>query len=145
MRCYVIATSKIHTLRGRRHTKWNWEGRGIRCITNHMNGISNYVLKVNYRNGDSGSKRLGLCRDGSHWLDTFSVSNSSSRNENNWFVALIASLNIMAKTFVKTFVGLLATIVAKGRKSVLILHLKEKYAKMDCKNENYVKNWVMST
>ena len=60
---------------------------------------------------------------------------------------MIASLNLMAKTFakiaktfVKTFVGLLATIVAKGRKSVLILHLKEKYAKMDCKNENYVKN-----
>ena len=54
----------------------------------------------------------------------------------------------MAKTFaniVKTFVGLSATIVAKGRRLVLILHLKVKYAKMDCKNEIYAKNWVRST
>ena len=58
---------------------------------------------------------------------------------------MIASLNIMVKTFAKTFVGLLATIVAKGRRFVLILHLEEKYAKMDCKNENYAKNWVRST
>ena len=48
-----------------------------------MNGISDDVLKVNYGNGDSGSIRLGLCGDGSHWLDTLSVSNSSSRNGNN--------------------------------------------------------------
>ena len=49
----------------------------------------------------------------------------------------------MAKTFVKlakTFVGLLATIVAKGRRLVLIFHLEAKYAKMDCKNEIYMKN-----
>ena len=49
----------------------------------------------------------------------------------------------MTKTFakiVKTFVGLLAMIVAKGRRLVLILHLKAKYAKMDCKNEIYAKN-----
>ena len=51
----------------------------------------------------------------------------------------------MAKTFAKTFVGLLATIVAKGRRFVLILHLEEKYAKIDYKNENYAKNWVRST
>ena len=54
----------------------------------------------------------------------------------------------MAKTFakiVKTFVGLLATIVAKGRRFVLILHLEAKYAKMDYKNEIYVKNWVRRT
>ena len=54
----------------------------------------------------------------------------------------------MAKTFAKiekTFVGLLATIVAKGRRLVLILHLEAKYAKMDCKNEIYAKNWVRST
>ena len=54
----------------------------------------------------------------------------------------------MAKTFAniaKTFVGLLATIVAKGRRLVLIFHLEAKYAKMDCKNEIYVKNWVRST
>ena len=49
----------------------------------------------------------------------------------------------MAKTFAKiakTFVGLLVTIVAKGRRLVLIFHLEEKYAKMDYKNEIYVKN-----
>ena len=54
----------------------------------------------------------------------------------------------MAKTFAKiakTFIGLSATIVAKGRRSVLILHLEAKYAKMDCKNEIYAKNWVRST
>ena len=54
----------------------------------------------------------------------------------------------MAKMFAniaKTFVGLLATIVAKGRRLVLILHLKAKYAKMDYKNKIYVKNWVRST
>ena len=54
----------------------------------------------------------------------------------------------MAKMFAniaKTFVGLLATIVAKGRRLVLILHLEAKYAKMDYKNEIYVKNWVRST
>ena len=47
----------------------------------------------------------------------------------------------MAKTFAKIakmFVGLLATIVAK-RRLALILHLEAKYAKMDCKNEIYVK------
>ena len=54
----------------------------------------------------------------------------------------------MAKTFTKiakTFVGFLATIVAKGRRLVLILHLEAKYAKMDCKNEIYLKNWIRST
>ena len=60
-------------------------------------------------------------------------------------LAMIASLNIMAKTFAKTFVGLSVTIVAKGRILVLILHLEVKYAKMDCKNEIYVKNLVRST
>ena len=61
---------------------------------------------------------------------------------------MIASLNIVAKMFTKiakTFVGLSATIVAKGRRLVLILHLEAKYAKMDCKNEIYAKNWVRST
>ena len=61
---------------------------------------------------------------------------------------MIASLNIMAKTFAKiakTFVGLSATIIAKGRRLVLILHFEAKYAKMDCKNEIYAKNWVRST
>ena len=51
---------------------------------------------------------------------------------------MIASLNIMAKTFAKiakTFVELSATIVAIKRRLVLILHLEAKYAKMDCKNE----------
>ena len=51
----------------------------------------------------------------------------------------------MFANIAKTFVGLLATIVAKGRKLVLILHLEAKYAKMDYKNEIYVKNWVRST
>ena len=54
----------------------------------------------------------------------------------------------MAKTFAKiakTFVELSATIVAKGRTIVLILHLEAKYAKIDCKNEIYVKNWAKST
>ena len=54
----------------------------------------------------------------------------------------------MAKTFAKiakTFIGLSATIVTKGRRLVLILHLEAKYAKMDCKNEIYAKNWIRST
>ena len=47
---------------------------------------------------------------------------------------MIASLNIVAKTFAKfakTFDGLAATIVAIRRRPVLILHLEAKYAKMD--------------
>ena len=48
-----------------------------------MNGTSDDVLKVNGGNGDSGSKRLGLYEDESHWLDTLSVSNSNSKNGNN--------------------------------------------------------------
>ena len=54
----------------------------------------------------------------------------------------------MAKMFAKitkTFVGLSATIVAKRRRLVLILHLKAKYAKAYYKNEIYLKNWVRST
>ena len=54
----------------------------------------------------------------------------------------------MAKTFAKiakTFAGLSAMIVAKGRRPVLILHLEAKYAKTDCKNEIYVKNWTRNT
>ena len=54
----------------------------------------------------------------------------------------------MAKTFAKiakTFFGLSTTIVAKGRISVLILHLEAQYAKTDYKNELYAKNWAMST
>ena len=81
-------------------------------------------------------------------MDTLSVSNCSSRNGNSSFVALIESLNIMAKTFAKiakTFIGLSVMIVAKRKRSILILHLKAKYAKMDCKNEIYVKNWIRST
>ena len=61
---------------------------------------------------------------------------------------MIASLNIVAKTFAKiakTFAGLLATIIATRRRPVLIFHSEAKYAKMDCKNEIYVKNWVKST
>ena len=92
--------------------------------------------------GESAFRRLKLCTDGSHWLDTLSVSNSSSRNWNNWFVAMITSLNIVAKTFAKiakTFARLSATIIATRRRLVLILHLETKYAKMDCKNEIYAK------
>ena len=51
----------------------------------------------------------------------------------------------MAKTFAKTFVGLSATIVAIKIRPILIFHLEAKYAKMDYKNEIYVKNWVRST
>ena len=61
---------------------------------------------------------------------------------------MIASLNIVAKTFVKIvkmFAGLLATIIVTRRRSVFILHLETKYAKMECKNEIYEKNWVRST
>ena len=61
---------------------------------------------------------------------------------------MIASLNIVVKTFAKfakTFDGLAATIVAIRRRLVLILHLEAKYAKMDCKNEIYAKNWVRRT
>ena len=53
----------------------------------------------------------------------------------------IASLIIVAKTFA----GLSVTIIAIRRRPVLILHLEAKYAKIDCKNEIYVKNWVMRT
>ena len=61
---------------------------------------------------------------------------------------MIASLNIMAKTFAKfakTFDGLAATMVAIRRRHVLILHLEAKYTKTDYKNEFYAKNWVRST
>ena len=54
----------------------------------------------------------------------------------------------MAKTFAKiakTFARLSMTIIATRRRLVLILHLQSKYAKTDCKNEIYVKNWVRST
>ena len=47
---------------------------------------------------------------------------------------MIASLNIVAKTFAKiakTFAGLLATIIVTRRRVVFILHLETKYAKMD--------------
>ena len=56
---------------------------------------------------------------------------------------MIASLNIVAKMFAKIakmFARLLATIIATRRRSVPILHLEAKYAKMACKNEIYVKN-----
>ena len=61
---------------------------------------------------------------------------------------MIASLNIVAKTFAKiakTFAGLLTTIIATRRRLVLIFHLEAKYAEMDYKNEIYAKNWVKST
>ena len=61
---------------------------------------------------------------------------------------MIVSPNIVAKMFAKfakTFDGLAVTIVVIRRKLVLILHLEAKYAKMDCKNEIYAKNWVRST
>ena len=56
---------------------------------------------------------------------------------------MIASLKTMAKMFAKIakiFDGLSATIIAIRRRPALILHLEAKYAKMDCKNEIYVKN-----
>ena len=55
---------------------------------------------------------------------------------------MIASLNIVAKTFAKiakTFARLSAMIIATKRRPVLILHLEAKYAKTDCKNEIYPK------
>ena len=54
----------------------------------------------------------------------------------------------MAKTFAKiakTFAGLSTTIIETRRRLVLILLLEAKYAKIDCKNEIYAKNWVRST
>ena len=54
----------------------------------------------------------------------------------------------MVKTFAKiakTFIGLSTTIIATRRRPVLILHLEAKYAKIDCKNEIYAKDWVRST
>ena len=44
---------------------------------------------------------------------------------------MITSLNIVAKMFAKTFVGLSAMIIATRRRLVLILYLEAKYAKMD--------------
>ena len=61
---------------------------------------------------------------------------------------MIASLNTVVRMFakiVKMFVGLSATIIAKRRRLVLILHLEAKYAKTNCKTEIYAKNWVRST
>ena len=72
--------------------------------------------------------------------DSLSVSNSSNRNGNSWFVALIASFNIMAKTFAKMFVGLSATIVAIKWRFVLTLHFEAKYAKMNYKIKSTRKN-----
>ena len=56
---------------------------------------------------------------------------------------MIASLNTVAKRFAKiakTFAGLSTTIIATGRRPILILYLEAKYAKIDCKNEIYAKN-----
>ena len=56
---------------------------------------------------------------------------------------MIASLNIMAKTFAKiakVFVRLSVTIVVIKRRPVFILHLEAKYAKIDYKNEIYAEN-----
>ena len=61
---------------------------------------------------------------------------------------MITSLNTVAKTFAKIakmFSGLSMTIIATRRRTVLILHLEAKFAKIDCKNEIYAKNWVRST
>ena len=68
---------------------------------------------------------------------------------------MIASLNIVAKTFAKIaktfvkiakmFAGLSTTIIATRRRPILIFHLEAKYAKIDCKNEIYAKNWIRST
>ena len=61
---------------------------------------------------------------------------------------MIASLNIVAKTFAKIakmFAGLSAMIIATRRRSIPILHLEAKYAKMACKNEIYLKNWARNT
>ena len=49
--------------------------------------------------------------------------------ETTEFVTMIASLNIVAKTFAKiakTFVGLLVAVIAIRRRYVLILHLEKK-------------------
>ena len=110
-------------------------------IMSNMNGTLVVTIKRSSRgcgHGENASWRLRLCKDESHWLDTLSVSNSSSINWNSWFVVIIASLNIVAKTFVKiakTFVGLSATIIATRRRPVLILHLEEKYAKMNLREK----------
>ena len=45
----------------------------------------------------------------------------------------------------KTFARLSTIIIATRGRPVLILHLEAKYAKIDCKNEIYAKNWVRST
>ena len=58
---------------------------------------------------------------------------------------MITSLNIVAKTFAKTFARLSAMIIATRRSLVLILYLEAKNAKIDCKNEIYAKNWVRRT
>ena len=61
---------------------------------------------------------------------------------------MIVSLNTVAKTFAKIakmFARLSTTIIATRRRPVLILHLEAKYGKIDCKNEIYTKNWIMST
>ena len=61
---------------------------------------------------------------------------------------MITNLNFVTKTFAKIakmFARLSATIVVMRGRPVLILHLEAKYAKMDCKNEIYTKNWVRKT
>ena len=61
---------------------------------------------------------------------------------------MIASLNIVAKMFAKIakmLAGLSTKIIARRRRLVLIHHLEAKYAKMDCKNEIYAKNWIRRT
>ena len=45
-----------------------------------MNDVGDDVFKVICGNGESVTGRLRLYRDGSYWLDTLNVSNSSSRN-----------------------------------------------------------------
>ena len=51
----------------------------------------------------------------------------------------------MDKTFAKTSVEFVNDDFCNEIKTCPILHLEAKYAKMDCKNEIYAKNWVRST
>ena len=61
---------------------------------------------------------------------------------------MIASLNIVVKTFYencKNICWIVGDDYCNKKKTCHILHFKEKYAKIDCKNEIYAKNWVGKT
>ena len=107
MRCHVIVTSWIQC------QEWDLPGKTMRAVKRDTlptirNNVTYDVLLFSWWEVDSGSRILGLSWDGRHWLGRLSNSNN-----NNRFVAMVTSLNSVARMLaivVELFVGLFVTI-----------------------------------